>query len=84
MDSFRIIKKYIDSYDYYSLLKYGAPNDEFDSYSQYLSKEILKSDSIEDIAHKIANQLDTAFGEPVNYEKYISIAKNIKTELFSE
>ena len=32
MDKFRIIKKYIDEYDYYSLLKHGAPEDEFDSY----------------------------------------------------
>lgn len=35
---FEIVKKYIDEYDYYKLLYSGAPDDEFDDYSQMIAE----------------------------------------------
>lgn len=37
---FKIVKKYIDEYDFYSMLAHGEPQDEFASYSRALTKKI--------------------------------------------
>ena len=57
MSKFKVVKKYIDEFDYYSLLEGGAPQDEFDSYSRELAGLITENDSVEDIALRIAETL---------------------------
>lgn len=77
MDKFSIIKQYIDEYDYYSLLKHGAPDNEFDSYSHELAEEIQENSTIQEIANIIANRLDIAFGNDVLKQlKKIKLAMN--------
>ena len=78
MDKFHVIKKYIDEFDYYSLLKHGAPDDEFDLYSREIAVLIQESDTVEEIADLIANKLDSAFGNEVCPEKYLETARKIK------
>lgn len=84
MDRYYIIKKYIDEFDYFSLLKNGAPDDEFDSYSRELAEQIQENDTEEKIADMIANRLDTAFGNEVHPEKFMEVAKKIKSALNNE
>jgi len=45
MSKFEVIKKYIDEYDYYSLLASHAPKNEFDSYSRKIAAVITESDT---------------------------------------
>lgn len=82
--NFLIIKKFIDEYDFYSLLEHGAPKDEFDSYSRELADKISFKDSVENIAERIAVLLDNAFSEEIRPEKYINIAEKIKKALFEK
>lgn len=84
MNKYEIIKKNIDEYDYYSLLKMGAPTDEFDDYSRELAEEISEDYSVEEIAVIIAEKIDRAFGNQVNPDKFISIATKIHSELQRE
>lgn len=79
--TFEIVKKYIDEYDYYKLLYNGAPDDEFDDYSQMIAEEIDDDCSVEDIASIIAKALNKGFGEGVEPEQFLVIAKNIKYEI---
>ncbi len=83
MNKFKIVKKYIDEYDYYGLLACGAPEDEYDSYSQILANRISEKDSIEDIAVWTANILNPAFGEEVQPENFIKTARKIKEALMN-
>lgn len=80
MNKYSIIKKYIDEFDYYALLKNGAPSNEFDSYSRELTKQIQESDTVE----KIAVVLDIAFGNEVYPEKFMEVARKIKSALNNE
>lgn len=82
MSKFEIVKKYIDEYDYYDLLAGHAPNDEFDSYSRKLTESISEKDSIEDIAHMIANNIDKSFGNESEPNKFIETAKKIRNALY--
>jgi hypothetical protein len=80
-NKFKIIKKYIDEYDLFSLLDSGAPDDEFDSESYEIAK-LISSDSSEDaIAKSIATVMDSAFGITTNFKKYKEIAIKIKSKL---
>lgn len=79
--TFEIVKKYIDEYDYYKLLYSGAPDDEFDDYSQMIAEEIDDDCSVEDIASIIAKAFNKGFGEGVEPEQFLVIAKNIKFEI---
>lgn len=81
LDKYSIIKKYIDEYDYYSLLECGAPHDEFDSYSCEFAEIIQEDSTIEEIANIIANRMDKAFGNEVSAEKFIKTARKIKNDL---
>ena len=81
MRKFEVVKKYIDEYDYYGLLKCGAPNDEFDGYSQKITEVITENNTVEDIATLIAGIIDNAFGEEVKPEKFLEISKKIKNAL---
>ena len=82
MNKFKIVKKYIDEYDYYGLLSCHAPDDEFDSYSQQLADSIRGDDTVEDIARLIANIMDKAFAEEINPEKFIDVADKIRKALY--
>lgn len=84
MSKFQIIKKYIDEYDYYSLLKNGAPADEFDSYALEFAELINVDNTVEAIAGILAERLDRAFGNEVEPEKFISVAEKIKEAMMNE
>lgn len=83
MSKFEIIKKYIDEYDYYGLLAFGAPNDEFDSYSQKFADTITENYTVEDIAILIAETMDNAFSEQVRPKNFLKTAKKIKNALYN-
>ena len=84
MSKYEVIKKYIDEFDYYSLLEGGAPQDEFDSYSRELAGLITENDSVEDIALRIAETMDKAFGEEIDPEKFLETAQKVKADLKAE
>lgn len=52
---FTIVKKYIDEYDYYCLLREGAPEDEFASEALRMSDCISEDSTVEQIAAIIAD-----------------------------
>ncbi len=84
MNKFKIIKKYIDEYDYYGLLACHAPNDEFDGYSRKFADVISENDTVEDIARLIAETMDKAFSEEIKPEKFIKTARLIRKELYGD
>ena len=83
-ERFRVIKKYIDEYDYYSLLEHGAPDDEFDSYSERIADIVSADDSVEKIAENIAVVFDEGFAEGVIPETYMDLAAKIKKALMDK
>lgn len=83
IDKYKIVKKYIDEFDYYGLLAHHAPDDEFDSYSHEIADIISEDYTVEQIACLISNTLDKAFGNEVKPEKFIDISKKIKKDLNS-
>lgn len=84
MEKYEIIKKYLDEYDYYGLLAGGAPRDEFVGEAHGLAEIISEQDSADEIAAKLANTLDTAFGEKLGAEKFGEIARKICAALENE
>lgn len=80
-DKFKVVKKYIDKYDYYSLLKDGAPDDEFDCESRKISDLITGESSVERIAEVIAMVMREAFGNEEKIDSYLETARKIKSEL---
>ena len=82
MSKYEVIKKYIDEFDYYSLLEGGAPNDEFDSYSRKFAGIITENDTVEDIAMLIAETMDKAFGAEINPKKFLETAQKIRNALY--
>ena len=78
--TFEIVKKYIDEYDYYKLLYNGAPDDEFDDYSQMIAEEMNDDCSVEDIASIIAKAFNKGFGEGSNANQFLVIAQKIKSD----
>lgn len=78
---FKIVKKYIDDYDYYGLLRDGAPDDEFVSESLRISDRISEDSSIEQIAATIADVFHIAFGNDEEPNHYIPVAQKIWSEL---
>lgn len=81
MNTFEVVKKYIDEYDYYDLLACHAPNDEFDSYSRKIAESITENATVEDIAMLIAETMDKAFGEEIEPEKFLETAHKIRKVL---
>ena len=63
---FKIVKKYVDEYDYYGLLRDGAPDDEFISEALRISDRISEDNTIEQIAAIIADVFHLAFGNEEN------------------
>ncbi len=81
---FNIVKKYIDSIDYYSLLSGGAPDDEFDNESRAIAGLISTESTVEEISNIIANAFQRAFGNIENATDYINVATKIRNELHEE
>ena len=84
MSKFNIVKKYIDSIDYYSLLSGGAPDDEFDNESRAIARLISTESTVEEISDIIANVFQRAFGNTENGTDYINVATKIRRELSGE
>lgn len=80
-NKFRIVKKYIDEYDYYALLQEGAPDDEFVSEALRISNGISEDSTTEQIATTIANVFHCAFGNEEKPEQYLTVAQKIWSEL---
>ena len=83
---YRVIKKYIDSYDYYGLLSHGAPKDEFESEIQQLCQRIEVGMDENQIALIISDVMDRSFGFKTKEEfklqpeKFMNIARRIRDE----
>lgn len=80
-DIFKIVKKYIDEYDYYCLLSEGAPDDEFATEALRISDRISEDSTIEQIATTIADVFHLAFGNEEHPELYLPVAQKIWAEL---
>lgn len=78
---FKIVKKYVDEYDYYGLLRDGAPDDEFVSEALRISDRISEDSTIEQIAAIIADVFHLAFGNEEHPEHYLPVAQKIWSEL---
>ena len=79
--NFKIVKKYVDEYDYYGLLRDGAPDDEFVSEALRISDRISEDSTIEQIAAIIADVFHLAFGNEEHPEHYLPVADQIWSEL---
>ncbi|MDE7302390.1 MAG: hypothetical protein K2N60_03615 [Oscillospiraceae bacterium] len=80
-DKLTIVKKYIDKHDYYSLLKHGAPDNEYLSEAVEISDLISSDSSAEQIAEVIASVMQKYFGNNIKPEQYSEFAQEIKSEL---
>lgn len=80
-DKFKTVKKFIDEYDYYSLLQEGAPDDEFMSEALRISNSISEDSTIEQIAATIADVFHCTFGNEEKPEYYLTVAQKIWSEL---
>lgn len=80
-DKLNVVKKYIDKHDYYSLLKHGAPDDEYLSEAVEISNLISSDCSAEKIAEVVASVMQKYFGSNLSPEHYLEIANEIKSEL---
>lgn len=80
-DKLTVVKKYIDKHDYYSLLKHGAPDDEYLSEAVEISDLISAGNSAEQIAAAVALVMQKNFGHSAKPEQYLEIAQEIKSEL---
>ena len=80
---FTIVKKYIDEYDYYCLLREGAPDDEFVSEALRMSDRISEDSTVEQIAAIIADVFHHSFGNNEEPKHYLPVAQKIWSELHS-
>ncbi len=80
-NQFRIVKKWIDTMDYYDLLASGAPKDEFDSESREISRRINPQMSAQQIADIIAEVFNVNFGEDTSIDYFLPIAEAIQSNL---
>ncbi len=75
---FLVVKSVIDELDIYSLLKGGAPSDEFDIESKEISSRILNISTPEQIASVIAEVFNKYFDLHSQPSEYIKPATRIK------
>ena len=80
-DKLTTVKKYIDRHDFYSLLKHGAPDDEFLPEAVEISDLISADSTAEQIAAAVALVMQKNFGHSAKPEQYLGIAEEIKSEL---
>ena len=80
MNNFEIVKKAIDEWDPYGLLKIGCPSDECDNETKNIERKINCKNSIQDIACIISKVFSSSFNEPniFSIESCIGIAEKIK------
>ena len=81
---FLVVKSVIDELDIYSLLKGGAPSDEFDIESKEISHRISKNQSPEKIASVIARVFNKYFNIHSHSSEFIKPATKIKELLLSK
>lgn len=86
MNTYDIVKKCIDEYDFDDLLAIGAPNDEYDTESEGIAQRINAESSVEEIADVIADVFHQSMGELLkadvdNPDSFTEIATKIKHEL---
>jgi len=82
--AFLFVKSVIDELDIYSLLKGGAPSDEFDIESKEISHRISKNQSPEKIASVIARVFNKYFNIHSQSSEFIKPATKIKELLQSK
>ncbi len=78
---YAVVKKYLDEYDYYSLLEQGAPRDEFEDEARQVSTLISEKSTEAEIAQVIAAVFARAFGNDEQPENYMGIAGKIREEI---
>ena len=80
MDLFEIVKKSIDTWDPYGLLKIYCPRDEYDSESKEIANKIKPENSVYEIASIISEIFTYAFNKPklFSVKKCLKVAKKIK------
>jgi len=81
MNLFEIVKKAIDEWDSYNLLKMGCPNDEYDIESKEIANKLNCENNIQDIAYIISDIFSNSFDDPKRFsvENCIEVANKIKT-----
>ena len=70
MGYFDIVKKRIDEADYMSLLKTGAPDDEYDLESEMISSAISAGSSADEIAEIISDIFSKMFSRKCRPEDF--------------
>ncbi|MDR2718600.1 MAG: YugE family protein [Treponema sp.] len=77
---FEVVKKSIDKWDPYGLLKNHCPDDEFDSESKIIANKINLENSIYEIANIISKTFTNSFNEPERFsvENCLKVAEKIK------
>ncbi|MCR5602623.1 MAG: hypothetical protein K6G27_02840 [Lachnospiraceae bacterium] len=87
MDIFHIVKKYMDEYDFYGLLKGGAPRDEYDSESESIASQIKTGSTEKEIENVISTVMEKSFAvsvdnlPPQSPKNYRDISERIKDEM---
>ena len=79
-----IVTEVIHSIDPHGLLAGGAPRDEFDSEILALAGKVARCESPEDIAHAIAEVLNTAFSADISASGYTEEAAQLYSRLQRE
>lgn len=82
-DYYPIVKKYIDQYDYYGLLADGAPNDEFETEAEMISRQINRDSSVQEIASVIASVMGRMFSNKETLEAFEETAELIHDKIAS-
>ncbi len=77
MNKFLIVKTAVDKADPNSLLKYGAPDNEYDTESERISKRISDTDSVERIAEIMSEVFSKSFNAEFPSERFIEAAGEI-------
>ena len=75
---FQAVKKQVDAFDAYGLLKGGAPNDEFDGETNLIATRIKKGMSAENIAEIMAQVMNTQFEHIFKTKELLPFAKEIE------
>ncbi len=81
MNKFLIVKTAVDKADPMSLLRYGAPNDEYDIESERISERISDTDSAERIAEIMSEVFSKSFKVEFPSEIFIEAARVIRREV---
>lgn len=82
-DSFQIVKKHLDVYDYMGLLAAGCPLDEFDEEARDISLRISSESSAEEIAEVVAQVFASQFNTPEKAAYFQDTAEKIRQELIT-